>query len=207
MRSTALSTMRAYWEALRENGAVPRRAQVDPRGIENALDIAFLAERIAPGIARLRLAGHRIEDLMGMDVRAMPLSALIVPAARPGFALALEQVFARPVVAELALTTPDGAPPPRRTGRMLLLPLVAEDGSVSRLLGGLALSPPPDAMACAPQRLSVVGTDLRALDGRPLAPSPPVSASLAPGLAEAPAPFADAPRSGPQLRLVVRNDD
>lgn len=229
MRSIALSTLRAYWEALREGDALPRRSRIDPRGIDNALDIAFIAERIAPGIARLRLAGRQIEDQMGIDVRGMPLSALIAPPARAGFAATLEQVFARPAVAELALAAEPGAQPPQRTGRMLLLPLAAEDGACRLLLGAMALWPAPDVLADEPRRMMVLASELRPLDGSPVIANradarrpdarypeahypethhPDGRAASAPGMAEMPAPFEGAPHiaRGPALRLVVSNE-
>ena len=61
----ALDLVEAYWTALRGARLVPSRSEVDPRGIEAALDRAFVAERIAPGVARLRLAGAHLADLNG----------------------------------------------------------------------------------------------------------------------------------------------
>ena len=76
-------------EAQREAGdhpmlqrAVPMRSDVDPRGIERSLEHAFILERIAPQMARFRLAGMHLTDLMGMEVRGMPTTALFAPAAR-----------------------------------------------------------------------------------------------------------------------------
>ncbi len=74
-RFAMLAEVRAYWEGLRVAGDLPRRDQIDPRGIAGALENTFLLERVAPGIARFRLAGMQLHDLMGMDVRGMPLSA------------------------------------------------------------------------------------------------------------------------------------
>ena len=64
------------------NGTLPRRAEIDPRAIDSALADIFLIERIAPGLARFRVAGRRLSALMNMDVRGMPLSAIIAPAHR-----------------------------------------------------------------------------------------------------------------------------
>ena len=55
----ALAQLRAYWEGLRAEGDLPTRAQIDPRGIERALEYAFIAERIAPGVARADRLGSR----------------------------------------------------------------------------------------------------------------------------------------------------
>ena len=48
----------AYWTAIGGTGTVPRRSDLDPRGLGNILDQTFLLERIAPGLARVRLAGR-----------------------------------------------------------------------------------------------------------------------------------------------------
>ena len=77
-----LEEVRAYWQGLRVGDALPLRDQIDPRGLRGALHGAFLIERIAPGIGRLRIAGMNFTDLLGMDGRGMPLSALFDPMSR-----------------------------------------------------------------------------------------------------------------------------
>lgn len=85
--------LEGYWQALRPaDGALPRRADFDPRGIADLLDCTLLLERIAPGQVRIRLAGMALCDLMGMDLRGMPLSALMLPEARPALSAHLDQV-------------------------------------------------------------------------------------------------------------------
>ena len=66
LRFPAIAQTEVYWEALRGTRLMPDRADVNPRGIENLLEYAFIGERIAPGLVRLRLAG-------------MPLSSFIFP--------------------------------------------------------------------------------------------------------------------------------
>ena len=59
----------AYWTALLTGEGVPMRSQIDPRGLENILEYTFILERIAPGLARFRLAGSHLNNLAGMEVR------------------------------------------------------------------------------------------------------------------------------------------
>ncbi|HHB80338.1 MAG TPA: PAS domain-containing protein, partial [Aliiroseovarius sp.] len=92
----ALSQVEAYWEGLRNGRPMPARAEVDPRGISDALEYAFVREKIAPGMARLRVAGHHLNDLLGMEVRGMPFSALFLPEARGKLQEAMETAFTAP---------------------------------------------------------------------------------------------------------------
>jgi len=127
----------AYWCALGEGTAVPRRSQIDPRGLENILEFTFVLERIAPRIARFRLAGHHLNDLAGMEVRGMPLTAFFTLSARPQIAAALEHMFDAPAVAELSMQSETK---PRRTpleAKMILLPLEDDLGVINRALGVL----------------------------------------------------------------------
>ncbi|WP_312530080.1 PAS domain-containing protein [Paracoccus sp. (in: a-proteobacteria)] len=130
-----LLELRAYWESLRKGRAIPDRSDVEPRGIRAALDYAFILERIAPGAARFRLAGRHLVDLMGMEVRGMPLCALLNPPSRGRLSDVLESVFKAPQIAELQLSSPGGYARPELTGKMLILPLKSDLGDVTRALG------------------------------------------------------------------------
>lgn len=191
-RYQIITHVRAYWEALREDGALPRRMQIDPRGIEGALPYAFLVERIGSGIGRFRLAGTHVADLMGMDVRGMPFSALFSPDARSSVAERLEQVFTTPAILDLSLEAERGMAQPALEGRMILLPVqgIAEtDLALGCLVteGRLGRSPRRFAVARALQeRIGTVRT----------------TQSVS-GFAEEQIPFdPPKPRPHPHLRLV-----
>lgn len=183
----------AYWNALRDGrGAVPGRAQIDPRGLGNILSQSFILERIAPGLARFRLAGHALCDLAGMEVRGMPVTAFFTPAARPGATEILSRVFDGPAVAELTLDGEGRAGRPPAEARMILLPLCGATGQTDRALGVLVSDGTDGA---PPWRFDIAGHRIRPVDGAPAA----AAATPAPGFAEAQAPLA--PRA-PYLRLV-----
>lgn len=132
-----LGEMRGYWEGLRQGRAIPARADVEPSGIRRALDYAFILERIAPGAARFRLAGKHLIDLMGMEVRGMPLCSFLDTSSRGRLSDVLESVFRGPQIAELVLESPAAYGRPGLTGRMLFLPLRSDLGDVTRALGCL----------------------------------------------------------------------
>ena len=135
---SAIQAVRGYWEALRVDGALPRRDQIDPRGIAQALEQVFLIERIAPGLARFRLAGMHLNEIMGMDVRGMPLTTLFEPAARDRITEALEPVFLGPSVLEAWLEAERGIGKPALDARMILLPLMGSGAEPRLALGCLA---------------------------------------------------------------------
>lgn len=227
-RFAMLAEVRAYWEGLRHGGALPERDRIDPRGIAGALENTFLLERVAPGIARFRIAGMQLHDLMGMDVRGMPLSALFEPAARNRLSDGLEAVFSGPAVLELWLEAERGIGRPALEGRMIVLPLVGSKGETDLALGCLAME---GALGRAPRRFAVAGLMREVIERRqalraqtawegperrlpnlpPAAAPAPAPVSLRPvqaaGFAEKPAEFAPRPPRGkPHLRLVHPRD-
>jgi hypothetical protein len=137
-RFAAIREVRAYWDALRDDQDLPSREQINPRGMAGALHQVFMVERIAPGLARFRLAGMEINDLMGMEVRGMPLSALFDPAARARLADALEKVMTTRKIVELDLEADRGIGRPALRARMVLLPLKGTADEADLVLGCLA---------------------------------------------------------------------
>ncbi len=209
-----LAQVEAYWEALRGTRLMPARSEIDPRGIEQALEYSFIVERIAPGIARLRIAGSHLSDLMGMEVRGMPLTAFIAPSSRRQVSDTLEEVFETPATCTLTLHSEKGAGMPPLDARILLMPLKSDLGDVSRLLGALVSV---GDVGRSPRRFEVTGTALRPIltdqsKPAPLAPEPtlamPKPAVKVPGFAEPKPSFRSKTprRDAPYLR-VVKSDD
>ena len=150
----------AYWSALRTGAEVPFRSQIDPRGLENILSQTFILERIAPGIARFRLAGQALNEMAGMEVRGMPLSAFFTPAARSQLSAALEHMFDAPAIAELTLNTEATRLRGVKEARMILLPLRSDLAEISRALGVFVSDGNPSRTS---QRFSLAGSELRPL--------------------------------------------
>jgi hypothetical protein len=153
MRFVHISEVRDYWEALRRGRDLPYRSEIDPRGIERALEYAFVLERVAPQVARFRLAGLHLSDLMGMEVRGMPLTSFFTPKARQEVSDILQTVFSGPKTAELTLKAEPGFGKPEMQARMIILPLRSDLGDVSRALGCLMAEGP---IGRAPRRFDLV---------------------------------------------------
>ncbi|MDP5306015.1 PAS domain-containing protein [Paracoccus spongiarum] len=178
-----LIEMRDYWQGLRRGRAVPARADIEPRGIHRVLDYAFILERIAPGAARFRLAGRHLIDLMGMEVRGMPVCAFLNPRSRGRFSDVLESVFKAPQIAELRLHGKAEYARPQLEARMLLLPLRSDLGDVTRALGCLIAEGTPGV---APRRFDLIEDAVSPIieGGSTLAPTPSAC-----GMAEDAAPY------------------
>ncbi|MCP4824327.1 MAG: PAS domain-containing protein [Shimia sp.] len=213
-----MQDVKTYWDGLRDGHPVPYRSDVDPRQIQKVLKHAFILERIAPGMARLRVSCNTLTDVMGMDMRGMPMSALINEASRDSFGQALEKVFAAPAIGRLEMSTTRGF---RRNGlnaEMMLLPLRSDSGEVNRILGAITVD---GDLARAPQRFDLEGSFLRRIDMPSTSSvSEPVSApqlqkveintpvDMQPGQAKAKTPAATRliPTQHAHLRVVVSDD-
>lgn len=214
----AIAQVEAYWDALRGSRMVPKRSEIDPRGIEAALEYAFIVERVAPGIARLRIAGSHLNDLMGMEVRGMPLTALFTPGARQLISETLEEVFQAPGTAAFRLNTPGSEGRPAGEARMILLPLKSDLGDVSRLLGCLVFK---GQIGLAPRRFDVVDKQFSQLmpgggvqPAMGVDPKEPAEPRGVPGFAAPGSSYRDRPAAAstpaakrpPYLRLVKSDD-
>ncbi len=156
-----LRAFHAHWAEARRGEAVPYRAHIDPRRIAPLLPNAFVAERIAPGVTRLRIAGTHLSDLMGMEVRGMPFCSFIAPASRDAFALALVDLFDRPAALRMDLRSPGGLGRPGLRGSLLMLPLRSDLGDVSRALGCLVTT---GAAGRTPRRFEILKTRITPVD-------------------------------------------
>ncbi|WP_254684947.1 PAS domain-containing protein [Tateyamaria omphalii] len=209
---SAISQVEAYWEGLRGVRLMPKRSEIDPRGIESALEYTFVLERVAPGMARIRIAGSHLGDLMGMEVRGMPLTSLITPPCRRQISDAIEDVCQRPAVCELRMSAETTVAKPQMDARLLLLPLKSDLGDVSRILGCFVAH---GDIGHTPRRFNVVGARIRPISApstmpEPVKPAPKRDAQLArmDGFAEGQKTFeTTTPRSDvPYLRLVKSED-
>lgn len=164
-----IEEMHNYWQGLRRNGSVPLRADVSADDIPTLLEYAFLIERLAPGMARFRLVGQHLIDLMGMELRGMPLCSLLNRDSRKRMCHVTETVFRAPQIAELKLSSPAEERSGMK-GTMLLLPLRSDLDDVTRALGCLVMK---GTGGTRPQRLDLTGTKFTPVipGGRILHPS------------------------------------
>jgi len=200
----AIAQVEGYWQGLYESGEIPPRSAVDPRGMEDALEYAFLLERIAPGVGRIRLSGRHLNDILGMEVRGMPLTALFAPSARSQIANAIERVCNGPRLADLEVSSKGGPGRAQMDGRLFMAPLVGDNGRTNRVLACLQTK---GVIGRTPRRFDTAHCATRHLDTAASAPLRPKIRQIA-FAREEQTPFqpASAPAKHPHLRLVYSAD-
>ncbi len=207
----AVSQVEAYWEGLRNGRPMPARAEVNPRGITDALEFAFVLEKIAPGMARIRVAGRHLNELMGMEVRGMPISAMFLPEARARLQNAMETAFTAPATIRFSLAGDTGFTRPALEAQLFLAPLRDDTGRPTRLLGALQSS---GRIGRAPRRFGIREIEVNRLLGEP-GEAAPLARRTIPGFAEhaqgldrrnTPRPEGTGRPEKPRLELVYSAD-
>lgn len=192
---TALIELEAYWAALPRSRGLPKRTDLDPAALGPLLENAFVLERIAPGVARIRVAGRAIGALLGVEPRGLPLTAAFLPQSRAAMANYIEAAFSGPSIVDLPLEGPRAMGQPHLQGRIIILPLLDDFGRVSRAIGMLVMS------------------GRKGLGGRRFVISDSEAARVVPALRISAVADGDPAKSRakkadgtPALRLVVSND-
>lgn len=121
-----------YWEGLRDGRLVPKRSEIDPRALRKSLNHTFILEANTPDNIRFRLAGSKLCDCMGMEMRGMPAYAMITQEGRNAFNEAIQACLTSPQTVDFQLSP---------TARMVLLPMADEDNTISRILGSVNVDP------------------------------------------------------------------
>jgi hypothetical protein len=95
-----------YWDSLRGARVLPSRMDLDPTALRPHLQNAAILERAGPGSLRIRLGGARINALLGMDVRGLPLRALFDLSERARVSADVEAAMAEPALMILDVMSP-----------------------------------------------------------------------------------------------------
>lgn len=137
-KSRALRELDAYWEALRPSDGIPDRSSVRPDGLLNVLDVTFILERVAPGVSRFRLAGHKIGDFLGIPAECVPLTALFSATSQHDVAASVEKVFTQPAILKADLISLGSVGRPKICAEMALYPLKDGSNGITRALGAIS---------------------------------------------------------------------
>lgn len=169
-----------YWRARRGGRAAPRRVDIDVADFPALAPQVFIAELLAGGDVRFRLAGEAVAALAGRPLRGESLLALWIPEHRGRVSRLLAGALGRaePLVVLGAGEDADGG-----QGRVELLcaPLIGPLGALDRFLGHCQPAPVTTSGATRLGPLSIAAVNgvadearraklrLAALDGRRIA--------------------------------------
>lgn len=156
-----------YWNDVRGARLAPRRFEIEPARISRILPETFVAEQSEQGCFRFRLAGTRICEQLGLELRGLLIDTLVSAADRETLTTILHSVSAQGAAGVLLLetTSVDG-----RTARfeVLMLPLVHTDEKITRLLGAISPVQSPNWLGSTPMLPGrIVQSETIWPDGRP----------------------------------------
>jgi len=157
-----LAQVEAHWEDLRGRRLVPARNEIVPQTLQGALAHVFILERISTGLARFRISGSHLTDLMGTEVRGLPASTIFEPGSREELSDAMRAVFDDPSVVRMELSAPKSFGRSELCGDMMLMPLRSDLGEISRALGVLVMS---GSIGRSPRKLEINSQSRRGLVG------------------------------------------
>jgi len=136
-----LQNLERYWKTLRHAQKLPARSDLNPSQIDGVLPYAFILQRVAPGVARFRVAGQKLHELIKIDARGMPFSTLFQTSERENIKSLIEAAFEEPAIIGLPLISPAAVFQPAMQASMLLLPMRDDKGQTSRILGAIVTDP------------------------------------------------------------------
>lgn len=137
MKQKTIQTLYAYWNEVRAGRLAPARLEIEPSRIGSILAETFMLERAAAASYPFRLAGTRLCEVFGSELRGTNFLDGWVGPDRGVLTDHLASSCEQGAVTLLTLEAGDGA---RRVQiEAILLPLMhPADGTVGRLLGAMS---------------------------------------------------------------------
>jgi hypothetical protein len=157
----------AYWDRLRNGRIAPRRFEIEPAKIAALLPETFIVEGAGLLGYRFRLAGTRICEQFGRELRGANLLTLWDEADRDSVASLLRTVFTDAAVGYgrfRAYTRSER----QVSFELVLLPLIHTGEAINRILGAITAIEPPFWLGAEPLlRQEIVELNLHWPDGAP----------------------------------------
>lgn len=136
-----IADIEAYWQDMRGLSGLPHRSNFDPARLDTALPYSFILERVAKGAARFRVSGQKVNEMMLMETRGMPLSCFFHNDSRAELAQIINDCFDGPSIKRLTIFANRG-PAAKIQGKMILLPLAGHNGLPTRVMGAIITDAP-----------------------------------------------------------------
>ena len=136
MKQRTVQTLYAYWNELRAGRAAPRRLEIEPSRLGAILPETFMLERAGPSQFKFRLAGTRLCELFGIELRGTDFLAGWSASDRAAVAENLNVTCEQG--AATLLTVEAAADPTRRVElEVLMLPLLHSSNAIERVIGAM----------------------------------------------------------------------
>jgi hypothetical protein len=157
----------AYWDRVRNGRFAPRRFEVEPAKIAALLPETFIAEGAGLLGCRFRLAGTKICEQFGRELRGADLLSLWNDTDRDAVASLLRTVLTDGAVGYGNFTAYTRTE--RHTGfEFVLLPLIHTGDAINRILGAITAIKSPFWLGAEPLvRQEIVALNLHWPDGSP----------------------------------------
>lgn len=158
-----------YWDVVRGGRVAPNRYEIEPSKIAALLPETFIVETDASADYRIRLAGTRICDQFGRELRGCSLLEFWDAGDREGLSSAVANVMNDGAVAVILISGAhtDGR---RADFEMTLMPLIHAGTAINRILGCLtAINPPMWLGTDILRDFAIAQIELMWPDGQPLA--------------------------------------
>ncbi len=131
-----------YWNDVRGERMAPRRFEIEPSRISEILAETFILERGDSHSFVFRLAGTRICDHFGIELRGRNFADLAGEADRAKIEVAMTSITDQGAVGVFELEARDGKDRPVRF-EAVVLPLLHSQATVTRYLGSISAIDPP----------------------------------------------------------------
>jgi hypothetical protein len=163
---SSLQALYSYWNEVRAGRIAPQRLEIDPARISAILSQTFMLEVLKPGTYPYRLAGTRLCEMLGSELRGKNFLDGWSEEDRRGLESQLATIGAQGAAAHLTL---EGIFDVRHRVELEvnLLPLL-HGGKITRIIGAINVTSAPHWLGSAPLRnLRVKQHRLFWPDGRP----------------------------------------
>lgn len=157
----------AYWDDIRNGRLAPRRFEIEPAKIASLLPETFIAEGAGMLGIRFRLAGTKICEQFGRELRGIDFLTLWPGKDREALASLLRNILVDAAVGYGEFRAYTQA---NREARfeLLLLPLIHTGETINRLLGAITAIEPPFWLGADPLvRFEIGAVNLHWPDGTP----------------------------------------
>jgi hypothetical protein len=157
----------AYWDGIRNGRVAPRRFEIEPAKIASLLPETFVVESAGLLGYRFRLAGTKICEQFGRELRGADLLSLWAGSDRDAVASLLRNVFSDAAVGYGRFRAYTGSER-RADFELVLLPLIHTGEAINRILGAITAIEPPFWLGGEPLlRQEIVELNLHWPDGVP----------------------------------------